>query len=138
MGGPAQPLPAPALMLAQPVLMGLAQQEAPHMKPEGSVFGGQFQEGQTVEQAINVQPGKCYTVIATGNVPVIDVQVLAQPLPMVPPVTAAQSQSQGSTAIVGGKQAGCIKNFLPMGGPAKIILKATRGAGYAAAQVYVK
>jgi hypothetical protein len=41
-------------------------------------------------------------------------------------------------ATLGGKAAGCWRNPLPIGGPAKVVLKAARGAGMAAAQVYVK
>ena len=40
-------------------------------------------------------------------------------------------------ATLGGKGQ-CFKNPLPLGGPGKVILKATRGAGAAIAQVYVK
>ena len=139
-GGQAQPLPAGAAAAAQGILMGLGSSEAPGAQPDGGAFGGNFQEGQTLEQPINVQAGKCYTVVAAGmGVQGLEVQLVAQPAPMFPPTVLAQSQGGGGpTAVLGGKTAGCFKNPLPIGGPAKVILKATRGAGMAAAQVYVK
>jgi hypothetical protein len=139
-GGQAQPLPAGAAAAATAILMPLGGQEAPGARPEGGVFAGNFQEGQTLEQPINVEAGKCYTVVAAGmGVQHLDIQLVAQPAPMFPPTVVAQSQGGGGpTAVLGGKATGCFKNPLPIGGPAKVILKATRGAGMAAAQVYVK
>ena len=139
-GGQAQPLPAGAAAAAGPIVMALGASEAPGAQPDGGVFAANFQEGQTLEQPINVQAGKCYTVIAAGmGVQQLDIQLVAQPAPMFPATVLAQSQGGGGpTAVLGGKAAGCFKNPLPFGGPAKIILKATRGAGMAAAQVYVK
>jgi hypothetical protein len=139
-GGPAQPLAPGAAAAATPILMGLGQSEAPGAHPDGGVFAGNFQEGQILEQPINVQAGKCYTVVAAGmGVQQLDIQLVAQPAPMLPPTVLAQSQGGGGpTATLGGKAAGCFKNPLPFGGPAKIILKATRGAGMAAAQVFSK
>jgi len=138
-GGQAQPMAPGAAAAATPILVALGQSEAPGAHPEGGVFAGQFQEGQTLEQPINVQPGKCYTVVAGGaGIAQLDIQLVAQPAPMFPATVLAQSQGQGPQATLGGKATGCWKNPLPFGGPAKIILKATRGAGMAAAQVYVK
>jgi len=136
-GGPAQPNPA-AGMAAGAVLMPLAQSEAPGAQPDGSAFGGSFQEGQSLEQPINIQAGKCYTIIAAGMGPQVEIQLVAQPAPMFPATVLAQSQGAGPTAVIGGKAAGCFKNPLPFGGPAKIILKAARGAGMAGAQVFSK
>ncbi len=136
-GGQATPIAVGAA--ATPIIAGLAAQEAPGARPDGSAFAGQFQEGQVLEQPINVQPGKCYTVIAGGfGIQQLDVSIVAQPAPMIPPTVVAQSQSQGPMATVGGKAAGCVRNPLPFGGPAKIVMKATRGAGMAAAQLYSK
>ena len=136
-GGPAQPNPA-AAMAAGAVLMPLAASEAPGAQPEGAPFGGTFQPGQTLEQPINIQPGKCYTIIAAGMGPQVEVQLTAQPAPMFPPTVVAQSHAPGPTAVIGGKGAGCWKNPLPIGGPGKIVLRAVSGAGMAAAQVFVK
>jgi hypothetical protein len=126
-------------MAATPIIMGLAQSEAPGAAAEGSAFAGQFQEGQVLEQPINIQPGKCYTVIAAGmGVQQIDILLTAQPAPMFPPTTLAQGSGSGATAVLGGKASGCFKNPLPVGGPGKVVIKATRGGGIIGAQVYSK
>jgi hypothetical protein len=138
-GGQATPIAPGAAAATAPILMGLGASEAPGAQPDGGPFAGQFQEGQWLEQPINVQPGKCYTVVAAGmGIQHLDVSIVAQPAPMFPATTIAASQGNGPMAVVGGKAAGCVKNPLPFGGPAKIVLKATRGAGMAAAQVYIK
>jgi hypothetical protein len=138
-GGAATPIPVGAAAAATPMLIGLGQSEAPGAQPDGGPFAGQFQEGQSLEQPINIQAGKCYTVVAAGmGIQQLDVQIVAQPAPMFPPTVLASSNSTGPMATVGGRAAGCVKNPLPIGGPAKVILKATRGAGMAAAQVYAK
>jgi len=60
-------------------------------------------------------------------------------MPQLPAQVLAQSTAgQGGTAVLGGKAAGCFKNPLPLGGPGKVIVKATKGSGIAAIQVYIK
>jgi hypothetical protein len=131
-------LPPLAGAAVTPVLTGMASTEAPGMKPDGSPFAGQFKEGDTLEQAVNIQAGKCYTVVgaSVGGIVELDIQLVAQTAPL-PPVVLAQDSTTGPTATLGGKGQ-CFRNPLPIGGPGKVILKATKGAGLAAAQVYVK
>lgn len=137
-GGQAQPVNPAMAAAATPVLQGLGASEAPGARPEGGIFAGQFQEGQVLEQPINVQPGKCYTVVAMGmGIQQLDIQLVAQ-VPPLPPTVVAQSNTQGPQATLGGKAAGCWKNPLPIGGPAKIVIRATRGSGIAGAQIYAK
>jgi hypothetical protein len=108
------------------------------MQPEGGAFAGQFQEGQTLEQQFNIQPGKCYSVVGVGiGIQELDLQIAAQPVPNIPPTVLAQDNTTGPNATLGGK-GNCFKNPLPIGGPAKVIVKATKGAGMAVAQIYVK
>ena len=52
--------------------------------------------------------------------------------------TMSENDTTGPTATLGGKKAGCWKNPTPLAGPGKVILKATKGTGPAAAQVFVK
>src|SRR5206468_2938633 len=101
-GGQATPLAPGAAAAATPILMGLGASEAPGMQPEGGVFAGQFQEGQTLEQPINIQAGKCYTVVAAGaGVQQLDIQLVGQLVPMAPPVVVAASNGSGPTATLG-------------------------------------
>jgi hypothetical protein len=124
----------------QPILQGMASQEAPGMQPDGQPFAAQFSEGQTLEQTINIQPGKCYTVIgASVGVQELDIKLIGTPPAPLPPQVLAQDSSTGGNATLGGKAGGgCWKNPLPIGGPGKVVVTATRGSGMAAAQVYVK
>jgi hypothetical protein len=135
-GGSATPIAFAAVL--SPAIQMLASSEAPGMAADGQAFAGQFQEGQTLEQPFNIQSGKCYTIVAAsaGAVQQLDVQLVAEQAPL-PPVVLAQG-SGSSTATVGGRSSGCFRNPLPIGGPGKVILKATRGSGIAGAQLFVK
>ncbi|MBK8253236.1 MAG: hypothetical protein IPK82_11295 [Polyangiaceae bacterium] len=138
-GGQATPMAPAAAMGADLILTGLAQQEAPGAQAEGTAFAGQFQQGQVLEQPINLQPGKCYTIVGAslGGVTELDIMIQGQ-IPPMPPSTLAQDQGTGPTATLGGKAAGCWKYPLPLAAPAKIVLRVTGGAGIAAAKVYMK
>jgi hypothetical protein len=125
-------------MAAEPILFGLGQAEALGAQPEGTAFAGQFQPGDVLEQPINVQPGKCYTVVAAGIGVEVSLQIVAQPAPMMPPQVVAQSQAPGPTTVVGGRASGCWRSPYPTGFPAKIVLTAARGSGMAAAKVFTR
>ncbi|KYF80884.1 hypothetical protein BE11_33245 [Sorangium cellulosum] len=121
---------------ATPVLTAMAASEVQGMQAEGGAFAGQFQDGQTLEQPFNIQPGKCYSVIGVGvGLQELDIQLVAHTPPM-PPVVLAQDSTTGPNATLGGKGQ-CFKNPLPIGGPAKAVLRA-RGSGMAVGQIYVK
>ncbi|WP_437814304.1 hypothetical protein [Sorangium sp. So ce1078] len=138
-GTAATPIPPVAAVAATPILQGMGTTEAPGMKADGGPFAGQFQEGQSLEQDITISAGKCYTVVGIGiGVQELDIQLVSQPAAALPPVVLAQDSTTGAAATLGGKASGCWKNPLPVGGPGKVILKATKGAGIAAAQVFSK
>lgn len=136
-GGDATPIAPAAAAAAQPVLTAMAASDVKGMSPEGSAFAGQFQQGQTLRQPINIQAGKCYSVIAVGlGIQELDVMIQTNQPPL-PPVPLAQDNTSGPNATLGGG-GNCFKNPLPVGGPAEVIIKATSGQGIAIAQVYVK
>lgn len=138
-GGGSATAVAPAMAAAAtPALTLLAGQEVQGMQPEGGAFAAQFQTGQTFEQAFNMQGGKCYSVIAVGVPPVsqVDLQIVVQQPPF-PAVVLAQSNTAGANATLGGKGQ-CFRNSLPLGGPAKVIMKVSGGQGIAVGQIYVK
>jgi hypothetical protein len=136
-GNAATPLPPAAAVVAQPILTGLAQQEVAGMQPDGQAFAGQFQQGQILEQPFQVQPGRCYAVVGVGvGITELDVQIVLHQPPL-PPYVAAQDQGTGPQAVLGGR-GNCFKNPLPIGGPAKVVMTATGGAGLAMAQLYSK
>jgi hypothetical protein len=119
-------------------LNALAATDAAGMKAEGGPFAGQFQAGQTLEQTTQLLPGKCYTVLAVGaGISEMDISLIAlTPIPGMSPVLA-QDNSTGAKASLGGR-GNCYRWSLPIGVNAKIILKATAGAGVAAGQLYSK
>ncbi|WP_437290783.1 MULTISPECIES: hypothetical protein [unclassified Sorangium] len=135
-GGQASPIAPTMVAAATPVLTAMAASEVQGMQAEGGAFAGQFQDGQTLEQPFNIQPGKCYSVIGVGvGLQELDIQLVAHTPPM-PPVVLAQDSTTGPNATLGGKGQ-CFKNPLPIGGPAKAVLRA-RGSGMAVGQIYVK
>ena len=108
------------------------------MQREGGVVAGQFQEGQTLEQPIQLAPNKCYTVLAVGmGIQEMDITLMANsPLPGTSPVLAKDSGS-GSQASIGGK-GNCYKWQFPMSAQGTVVFRASRGQGVAAGQIYVK
>lgn len=138
-GGGSATAVAPAMVgAATPALTLLAGQEVQGMQPDGQAFAAQFQAGQTFEYPFNMQGGKCYSVIAVGlpGVTQVDLQIVVQQPPL-PAVVLAQSNTAGANATLGGKGQ-CFRNSLPLGGPAKVIMKVSGGQGIAVGQLYVK
>jgi hypothetical protein len=118
--------------------MAFAQQEAPGMNREGPVVAGNFKEGQTLEQAFQMLPGRCYTILAVGaGIQQVDLSVIA--LTPIPGGSSqlAQVSGNGSNASLGGR-GNCYKWNLPVGINAKYVIRATRGQGIAAGQLYTK
>jgi hypothetical protein len=136
-GAPATPIPQAAAAAALPILMTLASQETPGMQADGPVFAGHFDDGQVLEHPFVLQANKCYAVLgASVGIQQLDLQVVVQPAPALPPLVVAESKGTGPTASVGGKSVGCIRNHLPISGPAKVLVRA-HGSGLAAMQIVV-
>ncbi|MFZ5894441.1 MAG: hypothetical protein ACOY0T_25490 [Myxococcota bacterium] len=139
-GTPAQPLDPSAAAAATALLTPLAQQSAPGAKAMGTAVAGNFQQGQVLETQVQMNPGKCYTVVGAALPTVTNLDIELVPLMPVPglasPVMAAD-QTQGSTAVVGAAP-NCFKWALPVGGPMKVVVRVSAGSGIAAAQVFEK
>jgi hypothetical protein len=138
-GSPAQQLDASAGAAAQPLINQMAATEAPGAKALGGSMVGMFQPGQQLESTLQLQPGKCYTVIAVGLPPVTEVNiqlVAATPVPGMNPVLA-QDQTTGPQSVLG-KSPNCYKWPFPLAGAAKVITTVAAGQGMAAVQVYEK
>jgi hypothetical protein len=139
-GTPAQALDATSLAAVTQLLTPLAAQSAPGAKPVGTAIGGNFQQGQVLESQVQMNPGKCYTVVGAAMPTVQNLDIELVPLMPVPglasPIMAAD-QSQGPTAVVGANP-NCFKWALPVGGPMKVIVRVSAGQGMAGAQVYEK
>jgi hypothetical protein len=137
-GGSAQALDPNLAQLAVAPLTVFANTEAPGMTKEGATVAGNFQEGQTLEGTFSFQPGKCYTVVAVGaGITEIDLEMqYVTPIPGLAPSIGKDGQ-KGPQASIGGK-GNCLRPISPFPANAKFIVRASKGAGVAAAQLYVK
>jgi len=140
-GPAATPLdPATAQVVTSLIAPLAATAAAPGAKAVGAAIAGNFAQGQSLEQTVQMNPGKCYTIVGAG-VPTIqnlDIQLVPSiAIPGLPAAVVAADSSQGSTAIVG-QQPNCYKWALPMGGTMKVVVTVSAGQGMAAAQVFEK
>lgn len=137
-GGTAQALDPNAAQVATAALALVAGTEAPGMSKDGATIAGMFQEGQSLEAPFTFQPGKCYTLVGAGAGPqAIELEMMyTTPLPGFAP-SIGTSGGAGPQASIGGK-GNCMKPVSPFPAQAKFVLRAKKGAGLAAAQLYVK
>lgn len=128
----------PAGAMGDPAEAGLraaAAKYAPGMSPDGQVAKGNLAEGGHIDFVVNMDPSRCYTIVAYGaGVVDLDVSLLAPPLYN---FLAGQDGMAGPTAIIGaGPKPMC--PIIPMAVPYKIDLHAKKGGGQVAAQLYSK
>ena len=144
---PPQPGPVAARLDATsaaavtPILAGLVKDNVQSgAKPVGDAVVGNFGANQTLEFPVQLQPNKCYTVIAAGLPPVSEVGLqlqLTTVLPGMAPVLAVDSD-RGPTAVIG-KKTQCYKWTLGViPAPGKVVVQVPGGTGLVAAQVYEK
>jgi len=139
-GGQASPMDPTVAGAATQVLNGLATQNAvAGSKPVGSALACNFQQGQSCETQVQLQAGKCYTVVGAGVPPVSEVNVKFIAVSPIPgsAMVLAQDQDSGPQATLG-KKPNCWKNALPMAVPVRMVLEVAGGSGVAAAQLYEK
>jgi hypothetical protein len=131
---PAAPTPLDALAQAglDQNIQGRAKKDAAGMKPVGDLFGGAVTESGHVESPLNMDPGKCYVVLAAGQGGITELDIEIQGSPVPAPI--AVDNTTGAEAAI----KPCYKNVLPVPLVAKVLLKATHGAGAVAGRVYVK
>lgn len=138
---PAVPIDLSAAQAATSLLPALAGAKAmPGAKAVGSPIAASFQQGQCVEVTVNMNPGKCYSVVGSGLPPVQNLDlslVAAATLPGLPQVVAASDSSVGPTSVLG-EAPNCFKWALPVAGTMKLIVRVSSGQGLAAAQVFEK
>jgi hypothetical protein len=136
----ATPIDPSAAAAVQPVLSQLASTKAPAgAKPIGSVMAANFQTGQALEAQVQMEPGKCYTVVGAGVPPVteLDLKLVAiTPMAGMAPILAVDN-STGLQAVLGEKP-NCFKWAWPIAAPVKVVVTVTAGSGLAAAQLFGK
>jgi hypothetical protein len=137
----AQRLDAAAGLAIKPVLDQLAKTETQAgSKAIGETLVGNFATGQTLDVPIQLQPNKCYTVIAASLPPVTEVNVQLQlqtPIPGVVPVLAVD-QDTGASAVLGRKTTCYRWMFGSFPASAKVVVQVAGGSGLVAAQAYEK
>ncbi|HYQ14344.1 MAG TPA: hypothetical protein VEQ58_01260, partial [Polyangiaceae bacterium] len=140
-GPTATPLDPTQAQAATQLITPLGAQHAPAgAKAVGSAIAGNFQQGQSLEAQVQMNPGKCYTVVGVGLPPVTNLDIAlvpALPIPGLPAATMAADNTVASTAIVGDKP-NCFKWAFPMSGMMKVVMTVSQGSGVAAAQVFEK
>ena len=137
----AQRLDPSAGAAIRPLLDQVAKEQTqPGAKAVGETLVGNFGTGQTLDTQIQLQPNKCYTVVATALPPVTEVNVqlvLLTPLPGMTPVLAVD-QDSGPTAVLG-KKGTCYRwMFGTVPASAKVVIQVAGGTGLVAAQAYEK
>jgi hypothetical protein len=146
-GGTAQALDPNVAMVATTALATIANTAAPGMARDGNTVAGNFTPGQSLPPVtFTIQPGKCYTIVAAGVGPgmQVDITAAAQPPVAIPGFNPQFGQAQGkpsatgSQAVLGGG-ANCVKLALsPMAVPATYTITVSKGSGMVAAQLYSK
>ncbi len=140
-GPTAAPLDPTAAQAATQLIAPLGAQHAPAgAKPVGSAIAGNFQQGQSLEAQVQMNPGKCYTIVGVGLPPVTNLDIALVPavaIPGLPAATMAADNTVGANAIVGDKP-NCFKWAFPMSGMMKVVMTVSQGSGVAAAQVFEK
>ena len=128
----------PAAAVADAAEMGLraaAARHAPGMTAEGQVARGNLIEGGHIGFVTNMEPSKCYTIVAFGaGVSDLDINLLAPPFYN---FLTGQDAMSGDTAVIGASPRP-ICPVVPIAVPYKVDLYARRGGGAVAAQVYSK
>lgn len=128
----------PAAAIADPAEAGLraaAAKYAPGMSPDSQVAKGTLAEGGHIQFVMNLDPSRCYTIIAYGaGVTDMDVHLLAPPLHN---FLVGQDGMIGPTAVLGAPPQPMCPS-LPIAIPYKVDLHAKTGFGPIAAQVYSK
>lgn len=136
---PIAPIEPALQQTALAILNEVAAREAPGAKPVGETRVALLGTNQTTEQLITLKPGKCYTAISVGLLPINEVNIQLLPETSVPGanLVLAQDQTQGPQAILG-QGANCFKWALSVEGRVRVVTTVAVGAGLVGAQVYEK
>lgn len=136
---PIAPIEPALQQSALAILNEVAAREAPGAKPVGETRVALLGTNQSIEQLITLKPGKCYTAISVGLLPINEVNIQLLPETTVPGanLVLAQDQTQGPQAILG-QGANCFKWALSVEGRVRVVTTVAVGAGLLGAQVYEK
>jgi hypothetical protein len=118
-------------------IKGLAATHAKGMQPDGQMAKGDLKEGDHLSMLVNLQAGRCYTIIGfspKGQVVDLDLRLLAPPFYN---MLAGQDTTDNNTPVVG-KGSGPMCPVIPVPIAYKVDIHAQKGAGKAGVQLYSK
>lgn len=119
-------------------LAAAAAKHAPKMTPAGSVGRATLAPNEHFNMIVNMEPGRCYTIIgvsAPGQVQQLDLKLLMPPFYTV--MAGNSGANDKNTPVIGkGTQALC--PIIPLAVPYKVDAVATKGAGRIAVQAYAR
>ncbi len=136
-GTAATPVDPSLASAAAPALDALAKQHLPAGAKPIATVAGQFGAGQVLESQIQMQSGRCYTIVGAGlpGVENLDLQLApVTPMPGMSPILA-QDSSVGPQAVIGQKP-NCYKWAAPFAAPMRLIVRVSAGQGLALVRVY--
>ncbi len=98
-GPTATPLdPATAQVVTSLIAPLAATAAAPGAKPVGAAIAGNFAQGQSLEQTVQMNPGKCYTIVGAGMPTIQNLDIQLVPSISVPGFPAAVVAADSSKA----------------------------------------
>ena len=126
---------------ADPISLGIqhnASQNAPGMTPVGSMVRLTLQQGQTSEGQFQLEPGKCYTLVAASMPGVFETEIkVTMPAPLNTQVLGQNAAGPNPMPVVwGGGQ--CYTSPAPMAMPVRLEVTMKSGAGTIGIQPYAK
>lgn len=116
-------------------LKSLAAQQAPGKKPEAPAVKLVLGPGAHGEASVTLRPGKCYTIVAFGNLGVQALAIRLVPPPPLPPQPLFEGVSNGPTATIGAKDQ-CIRSPGPGATVLKLDIEMKLGQGQVGVQTY--
>ena len=123
-----------------PVAIGVrnsASQNAQGMNPDGEMVRLQLQQGQTAEAQINLQAGRCYTLIGASSLGVLETEIIAL-MPGVNQELGRNAAGMNPMPVVWGG-GNCYKSPMPIGAmPVTLRVTMKSGAGTIGIQPYAK
>lgn len=132
------PAPTPDEQIATAVLTELAGSAVRGFEPIGVPVGGELEQGAMFVHRVEWQAGRCYAAVAgaLGSIEDLQVWIVGSGPTVWPGKVVATSSGHGNLAIAGGRdECFAAPDELPTGG---VIVKAVRGAGFAAVQLYAR
>lgn len=139
--GPATP-PGPAMteqamdVALDALLAAAATKNAPKMAEEGQPGHQTMKEGDHWAMMIQMQPNRCYTIVATalpGTISQLDLHLYGPPFYN---VEAGKSGATDKALPIIGKGTAALCPMLPLAVPYKLDVVATKGAGRMGVKVY--